>query len=86
MEVISYTMALGICFLIPVLNRFNKTFPEDKKELNEEDNSPLKTPGNKEPAPTNILSDTEIIQVNKAGAKTHQKCLEKGRVIIRKVS
>lgn len=86
MEVISSAMALGICFLIPVLNRFNKTFPEDKKELNEEDNSPLKTPGNKEPAPTNILSDPEIIQVNKAGVKTHQKCLEKGRVIIRKVS
>ena len=86
MEVISLSIALGICFLIPVLNRFNKTYPEDIKEINEEDKSPLKPIVNKEAAPSGAFTEPEIIQINKKGVKTQQKCLEKGKVIVKRIN
>ena len=86
MEVISSSIALGICFIIAVYNRYNKIYPEDKKLSSEEDKSPLKLYNSKEAAPsTGAFADTEVINVSKP-VKSQQKCLEKGKIISKKVN
>ena len=68
-ETISCAIALGVSCLIIVLNRFNKTFPEDKKkEVGKAD------------ADNGVNS--ELIQINKQGGI--RKSLEKGRIVIKK--
>ena len=69
-ETISCATALGVCCLIIVLNRFNKTFPEDKK---------------KEAAKIDAGNgmNPELIQINKQGGT--RKSLEKGRIVIKKI-
>ena len=69
-ETISCATALGVCCLIIVLNRFNKTFPEDKKkEVGKTDAGNGMNP--------------ELIQINKQGGT--RKSLEKGRIVIKKI-
>lgn len=67
-------------------SRYNKIYPEDKKLPSEEDKSPLKQYNNKEAPPsTGTFADTEVINVSKP-VQNQQKCLEKGKIISKKVN
>ena len=69
-ETISCATALGVCFLIIVLNRYNKVYSEEKpkERIDTEAANPL---------------NSEIIQINKK--RRTKKSLEKGKIVIKKV-
>ena len=72
-ETISCSMALGISTLLIVLNRFNKTYPEDQKK---------KDKANEINTTMNAMN-AEVIQINKAGGG--KKSLDKGRIVIKNI-
>ena len=69
-ESISCSMALGISTLLIVLNRFNKTYPEDQKKKDKVNE-------------VNTTMNAEVIQINKAAGS--KKSLDKGRIVIKNV-